>query len=116
MPSPRQRRGTEAEDRAADFLIEKGMQLIDRHVSSRYGEIDLLMRDGDTIVAVEVKARKSAAYGSAIEAVTSLKYQKIANTLYTVCEARGWVDPGIRIDVVTVDNGVIAHYRGVEVE
>ena len=109
MPSPRQRRGTEAEDRAADFLMAKGLRLIDRHVSSRYGEIDLLMQDGETIVAVEVKARRSNAVGTALEALTPTKYEKIAQTLYILCDERGLSPEDIRIDLVTIDAAGLQH-------
>ncbi len=113
MPSPRQRRGTEAEDRAADFLIQKGMRLIDRHVSSRYGEIDLLMQDGETIVAVEVKARRSNVVGTALEAVTPTKYEKIAQTLYILCDDGNLSAENVRIDLVTVEPSGLQYYRGI---
>ena len=121
MPSPRQHSGTRAEDQALLLLQEKGFVLIDRHVTSRFGEIDLLMCDRstratighDTIVAVEVKARRSASHGTAIEAVTPAKYKKIADTLYTVCAERGLDAEHIRIDVVTFDPDGVRYLSGV---
>lgn len=113
MPSPRQRRGTEAEDRAADFLLGKGFILIDRQVHSRYGEIDLLMQDGDVLVAVEVKYRSSDAYGRAIESVTEEKIDRILQTVYIVCEDRGLRPKEIRVDLVTIEPEGIEHYSGI---
>lgn len=113
MPSPRQKFGTLAEQQAADFLLLKGMTVIDRHVTSRYGEIDLLMQDGSTIVAVEVKARRNARFGRAIEAMTNNKLQKLADALHDVLEKRGWSHQDYRIDVVTIEPDGIAHLKGV---
>ncbi|MBI5467138.1 MAG: YraN family protein [Candidatus Kerfeldbacteria bacterium] len=113
MPSARQRRGTAAEDQAAAFLQQKSYRIIDRHVTSRYGEIDILAADGETIVAVEVKARQSAAFGRAIEAVTPAKLAKITQALDDILHSRNWSGRPIRIDVVTIEPGSIQHYRAV---
>lgn len=113
MPTRRQVFGTESERRAADFLRAKGFQTLDAHVTSRYGEIDLLMLDGPTVVAVEVKARRSRAYGAAVESLTDRKLQHIADTLYIVLQQRGWERRPFRIDVVTIEGQHIRHYPGV---
>lgn len=113
MPSPRQKFGTQAEQQAADFLIAKRFTLIDRHVTSRFGELDLLMQDGQTIVAVEVKARRSATHGLAVEALTNTKLQRIADALHDILEQRGWSRQMYRIDVVTIDPSGINHLQGV---
>lgn len=121
MPSSRQQFGTRAEQQAADFLLAKGMTIIDRHVTSRYGEIDLLMLDSSanlttgrgTIVAVEVKARRNARFGRAIEAMTNNKLQKLADALHDVLEKRSWAHQDYRIDVVTIEPNGIKHLKGV---
>ncbi len=114
MPSERQIFGTEAEHRAADFLQRKGFVILDRHVTSRYGEIDILAQDGDTIVAVEVKSRRNKSkFGSAVESVTDLKLEKLEAALHDVLEKRGWQDRPIRIDVVTIEPQGIKHLVGV---
>ena len=89
------------------------MTVIDRHATSRYGEIDLLMRDDETIVAVEVKARRNRRYGRAIEAMTNTKLQKLADALHDILDKRGWSDQPYRIDVVTIEPEGINHLRGV---
>lgn len=113
MPSPRQKFGTEAEQQAADFLMAKGMTMIDRHVTSRFGEIDLLMQDGSIIVAVEVKARRSATRGRAVESLTNTKLQRIADALHDCLERRGWSGQPYRIDIVTIEPSGIDHLQGV---
>lgn len=116
MPSSRQTFGTQAEQQAADFLVAKGLTLIDRHVTSRYGEIDLLMQDGETIVAVEVKARQNQKFGRAIEAVTNNKLQKLSDAFHDILEKRGWSQVPYRIDVVTIEPEGIEYLQGVGAE
>ena len=69
MKDPRAE-GKRSEDRAADFLTARGYELIERNFTSRYGEIDLICRDGDMLVFVEVKMRRPSSYGTAEEAVS----------------------------------------------
>lgn len=114
MPSPQQQFGTEAELRAAEYLQRKGYRIIDRHVTSRYGEIDILAEEGRTVVAVEVKTRTNDRFGHAIEAVTPAKLKKIAAALHEAVERRGWSARPIRIDLLTIEPDGIDHVVGVE--
>lgn len=65
--------GARYEQAAATFLLERGLQLISQNFSCRAGEIDLIMRDQQTTVFVEVKYRKNRHFGHAAEAVTPTK-------------------------------------------
>lgn len=65
---------------AANYLQQHGLQLLQRNFQCRTGEIDLIMLSHDTLVFVEVRYRKSDAFGSAIESVTYKKQQKILKT------------------------------------
>jgi putative endonuclease len=111
MPSPRQRRGAAAEDRAAEFLIAQGLRILERHVTSRFGEIDILAEDGEVIVAVEVKARRNEAFGVALEAMTDSKVEKIFAALHEVLEQRGWQEREFRLDVVAIDGNRLEYHR-----
>ncbi len=62
---------------AEEHLIQQGLKTLDRNFHSRFGEIDLIMRDQQTLVFVEVKYRKSAAFGGAISAISLQKQTKI---------------------------------------
>ena len=62
--------GAEWEKTAESFLRSHGLKLLQRNFSSRFGEIDLIMEDGETVVFVEVKYRKSSQHGSGADAVT----------------------------------------------
>ena len=55
--------GAAAEDQALHFLQQRGLILVERNYHCRFGEIDLIMRDGKTLVFVEVKARSGSGFG-----------------------------------------------------
>jgi putative endonuclease len=69
--------GSEAEQRALRFLERKGLRLLTRNYRCRQGEIDLVMREGNFLVFVEVRYRKHNRYGSPAESVTAKKQQRI---------------------------------------
>ena len=69
--------GDNTEALAANYLKAQGLTLATQNYSSKYGEIDLICKDGQTWVFVEVKYRRSAAYGGAISTISSTKQQKL---------------------------------------
>jgi putative endonuclease len=69
--------GRAAEDRALKELGAAGLHLVARNFRCRLGEIDLVMREGDTLVFVEVRQRQSARFGDASESVTAAKQRKL---------------------------------------
>ena len=91
------------EDRVIEYLRGHGWQIIDRHVTTRHGEIDILALDGDMVVAVEVKARRSNKYGAAVESITPRKMERLIAAFQTVLADRGWSDRRIRMDLVAID-------------
>lgn len=70
-------RGREAEERACRHLMAQGLALVARNYRCPYGEIDLVMHDGDTLVFVEVRRRARADYGTAAETVLGRKQQRL---------------------------------------
>ena len=76
--------GDDAERLAEHYLTERGLTLVARNYHCRHGEIDLIMRQGETLVFVEVKLRKSAPgkadFGGAIASITGAKQAKIIAT------------------------------------
>jgi len=70
-------RGEQAEQQAYDFLISQGLMLVERNFRCPHGELDLIMKDGKTLVIVEVRYRKNAKFGSAVESVTRSKQMKL---------------------------------------
>ena len=69
--------GGDAEARAAVFLAAKGLKIIERNYRCKFGEIDLIARNGATVVFVEVRARTSQAYGGAAESITPAKRRRL---------------------------------------
>ena len=94
--------GALGEDLAAEFLESAGLVVLARNWRSRYGELDLIAEDGDTVVFVEVKTRTGLGYGTPAEAVTAAKAVRIRRlaALWLSSHERRW--RRIRVDVVTV--------------
>ena len=105
------------EDAAAAFLERVGMQVEARNWRSSAGEIDVVARDGDELVFIEVKTRRSERAGTAEAAVSVAKQQRIVR-LAREYVASNHDDPrrGIRFDVVAIrvigeDRALLRHYR-----
>ncbi|MBY0271084.1 MAG: YraN family protein [Burkholderiales bacterium] len=73
-------RGEQAEALAADFLRGRGLRITARNYRCRYGEIDLIAREGATVVFVEVRSRASDTYGGAAASITAAKREKLIKT------------------------------------
>jgi putative endonuclease len=69
--------GNAQESKAARYLRSQGLELLYRDYRSRYGEIDLIMTDSNTLVFGEVRYRRSEYFGGALNSVTSIKQKKI---------------------------------------
>jgi len=100
-PAPREA-GAAAEDAAARFLAERGMQVVARNFRTRFGEIDLVARDGATLVFVEVRLRSRQDFGGAVESVDGAKRRRIVSAAGAYL-ARLACEPACRFDVVTLD-------------
>ncbi|WP_020182940.1 MULTISPECIES: YraN family protein [unclassified Methylotenera] len=72
--------GLAAEKIAATFLTQQGLKLVTSNFHCRYGEIDLIMQEGTTLVFVEVRLRTNPTFGSAAASITPQKQQKLINT------------------------------------
>jgi putative endonuclease len=96
-------RGYQAETVAANYLIGQGLQLIDRNVRAGRGEIDLIMQQGNTLVFVEVRARKAQAYVSAVESISRGKRLKVIETAERLLLTHpAWQTHSCRFDVVGI--------------
>jgi putative endonuclease len=97
------KRGQQAEQTACTFLISKGLRLIERNYRTKTGEIDLIMRDGNDVVFIEVRARHYSDFGSAIESVNWLKQQKLIKAATHYLIERQWFDKvNCRFDIIGV--------------
>ena len=84
--------GTEYERQAAAFLEERGCEVIERNYRCRLGEVDLIVRDGNYLVFVEVKYRQSERTGHPLEAVNPAKQRRISRTAVWYL-ALAWISP-----------------------
>ena len=100
--------GRYGEDVAARQLTALGMTVIDRNWRGPSGEIDLVLRDGDTLVICEVKTRTTPDHGHPLEAVDSKKAGRLRRLAAEWIEARNVRPADVRIDVV----GVLQSGRG----
>ncbi len=89
------------ESMALEFLQKQGLKLHSRNVSCRFGELDLICQLADRWVFVEVKYRKSNAYGGAAAAVTQSKQQKLRQTAAWFLQQQR-SQAGCRFDVVAI--------------
>jgi putative endonuclease len=97
------RRGRSGEDLAAEYLRRQGMTILARNYRCRTGEIDLVARHGGVVVYVEVKERRTASHGTAIEAVTWAKRQRIVRAARAFAATHHLADTPTRFDVVAID-------------
>ncbi len=93
--------GDSAEEQVHCFLIEQGLQPVTRNFRCRLGELDLIMKDGESLVIIEVRYRKSDRYGSALESVTPRKQSRIIAATRFYLSQHPSPCP-IRFDVVAV--------------
>jgi len=102
MSRARQVLGKHGEDLACRELERRGYAIVARRYRVRGGEIDIIARDGETIVFVEVKARDDHAFGAGAEAITAPKQRRMAQIArhYLTRHHRG--DCRCRFDVVTI--------------
>ena len=102
MTFERLKYGKESESVAAKFLKKKGYKILEQNYRNKLGEIDIIAKDKDTIVFVEVKARKSRYYGHAKWAVTPKKQKKVSMVALFYLKATCQNQKKARFDVVTI--------------
>lgn len=92
-------RGAAAEELAAVFLEGQGLRIVERNYRCRFGEIDLVARSGAVLVFIEVRARKSEAFGGAAGSITTAKRRRlVAAARHYLAKHR--VSRACRFDVV----------------
>jgi len=98
----KQQLGHWGEQIAAHHLMEHGLTVIARNVRTPYGELDLLARDGEVLVVVEVKTRTSANFGLPEEAITPQKRAHLLQSAQHYLQQHPELDGDWRIDVVAI--------------
>ena len=104
MPDARRARGDAAEAAALAMLQARGLQLLARNAASRGGELDLVMRDGTTVVFVEVRYRASQRYGGGAASVDAGKRRRLVHAARAFLAGHPQMaDAPCRFDVVDAD-------------
>lgn len=101
--------GDFGEKMACEFLKKKGYKLIAKNYKNKIGEIDLIMKDGDYLVFVEVKTRATNQFGLPREAVDYNKLNKIKKVATAYMLAQGCYPCACRFDVVEVLENEVTH-------
>lgn len=105
--------GDHFEGAALSFLQSHGLRLVRANFLCRHGEIDLVMRDGATVVFVEVRYRRSGAFGGALGSITAAKRRKLISAahLWLAWHPQDALRP-CRFDVVAFEGGRMEWIRG----
>ncbi len=107
-----QRRGLAGEQQAERHLRRQGLKVLVRRYQCRFGEADLVARDGDTLVFIEVKTRQSDHFGDPALAVTPKKQRHISRVALDYLRRLGSPEIPVRFDIVeVVGEGATAECR-----
>ncbi len=107
-----QKFGKQSELLASNYLKLSGYSILELNYRNRIGEIDIIAKDGPVLVFIEVKARKTARFGSPKNAVTPRKKIKISKTALAYLKETGQLNSRARFDVVAID----ARYNPPDIE
>jgi putative endonuclease len=102
-------RGAQAEEQAAQFLAAHGLKILKRNHRCRGGEIDLVCRDGATLVFVEVRLRTGRAFGGAAASITPAKQHRLVQAANHYLAGKPL--PACRFDAVLLDGESIEWIR-----
>jgi len=98
-------KGNKAEKIALIFLEQHGLQLIENNYFCKAGEIDLIMKDKQEIIFIEVRARKNKNYGGAVESITQPKKDKISKTAqHFLYQNKQFQDYNCRFDALIIES------------
>ena len=90
------------ERRAETFLRRQGLKLLRRNFNCRFGEIDLIMRDGETLCFIEVKYRRSGAFGGAAWSLPPRKQRRVVAAAALYLQSRRGAEPPTRFDALLI--------------
>lgn len=103
--------GKQGEDRAVQFLTEKGFQIIERNYHSRFGEVDVIGIDDDVLVFIEVKTWPSFGLEQLEQGINTRKQKRIIETAkYFLSIHRKYMGMAMRFDVVFIGSEEIHHF------
>lgn len=95
--------GKSGEELACEYLKEQGYKILERNYRIRGGEIDIVAKDGEYLVFIEVKTRWSHEYGLPAEAMSSWKIRHLLKTAKFYLQDINWGDGPYRLDFISID-------------
>ena len=113
MFDSRQNLGKTGEALAVNFLKKNGYSILTQNYRRKFGEIDIIAREGDYLVFIEVKTRTGTSHGHPLEAVTARKQRQISKVAQCYLAENNLFDAAARFDVVSV---VVSPNKPVNVE
>lgn len=105
--------GRAGEEEATRYLSAKGYEILTRNYRSKRGEVDIVARQGDTLVFVEVKMRSSSTTGSGRDYVHRSKQRRIALAAEQYLSVSGWEGP-CRFDVIEIQGATMPRLSHIE--
>ncbi|EAR25637.1 hypothetical protein A20C1_05201 [marine actinobacterium PHSC20C1] len=105
--------GARGEELATDHLISAGLEILDRNWRCSQGELDIVARDQDDVVFVEVKTRSSVLFGHPFESITATKVARLRRLAAVWCDAHPGSGATVRIDAIAV---IVPSRGAVEIE
>jgi putative endonuclease len=103
LTADKRAQGKRAEQLAQAYLQTRGLQFIQSNYHCRMGELDLVMREADTLVFIEVRLRRSTAFGTAAESVTRRKQDKLWRAaLHFMASRPDLASLAVRFDVIAL--------------
>jgi len=103
--------GRDGEEIAAEYLRNNGYRIVEKNYKNRFGEIDIIAKDGNTVVFIEVKTRNTPSYGTPSSAVDSKKQQRMGKVAVTYLIKKRLTHHPVRFDVVSICDGKIEVIR-----
>ena len=103
--------GRQGEAMAVRHLVQLRYEILATNYRKPFGEVDIIARDGRTIVFIEVKTRRSMAFGTPLEAVDVRKQRQLSRIAQDFLQSKGWAEAPARFDVIAIilgrNNGTV---------
>jgi len=104
--------GKDSEQLAVEYLQKNGYMIIQRNYRTRGGEIDIIAKENNTLVFIEVKSRTTTRYGHAIQSLTRQQQKRLSKTALTYLHQHKMKNQSARFDVVAIQKN---EYAGTEI-
>lgn len=104
--------GSIGEDMAVEFLKSRGVKILERNYQNRFGEIDIIGMEDNTLLFIEVKYRKNESFGYPLEAVGFAKQEKIRKTARFFLNENHYYHYNIRFDCIGIIGSQIEWIKG----